>query len=628
MMMNSQEYIFDAEFDGLNPTKIHVLSVGTLNKGILDSTNNYDRMRKFFLNKEITIIGHNIIRYDIVFIEKILNIKVQCKIIDTLPLAWYLDFEYKEHGLEKYGERYGIEKPKIDDWNNLTYKEYKHRCERDVQINIELWKDFKTRLNKLYEGDYQRLIGYLNFKMYCAMLQERSRWKLDIEKCKKGLEELTKEKEEKINALASVMPRIPIKRKRSKPKKPYKADGSVSAIGEKWFNLLGENNLPEDYDGVVEEVSGYNEPNPGSSDQIKKWLYSLVWKPETFKFVRNKETNEVKQIPQINLPRGQGICRSIKKLYDKEPNLELLDGLSVISHRITLLNGFLRAFDEEGYVVAGIQGLTNTLRFKHAVCVNLPGVDKLYGELIRGCLIASDDEHELCGSDMASLEDRTKQHYLWRFDKEYVKDMCEPGYCSHVDIAVQAGWLTKEEEERHKTGKFIDEEDKLHIKSKRKDAKPVNYGATYNQQPKGLARTSGMSLKQAKELYEVYWKRNWAVKAVAKSTKTKNELGSMWLYNPVSKLWYSLRSEGDKFSTLNQGTGAYCFDTWVKHILSKREQLTGSFHDEVILHIKKGYRKEAEQLLRWAIRETNKELRLNRELDIDVQFGECYADIH
>jgi hypothetical protein len=36
---------------------------------------------------------------------------------------------------------------------------------------------------------------------------------------------------------------------------------------------------------------------------------------------------------------------------------------------------------------------------------------------------------------------------------------------------------------------------------------------------------------------------------------------TMWLYNPVSKFWYSAIYK-DIFSTLNQGTGVYCFDTW------------------------------------------------------------------
>lgn len=624
--LNVPEYIFDLEGDGLKPTKIYVLSVGN-EGGILDSTNDYDRMRKFFLNKDITIIGHNIIRFDIpVMVEKLLGIKVQCKVVDTLILSWYLEFDRKEHGLESWGETFGIEKPKIDDWHNLKYEDYRHRCQRDVEINTKLWIHLKSKLNKLYEGDYQRLIDYLNFKMHMARMKEEARWKLDVKRCERGIKELEELEQEKVTTLASVMPKVAKKQIKRRPKKPYKQDGSLSAIGEKWFNLLAEMELPEDPQ-EVEVISSYEEPNPGSHQQIKDWLYSLGWKPETFKYVRNKETNEVKKIPQINLQFGQGVCQSIKKLFKKEPNLELLDGLGVIRHRLSILKGFLREVDEEGYVQAKIAGITNTMRFRHAVCVNLPGVDKPYGELIRGCLIA-DEGYELCGSDMASLEERTKHHYLWRFDKQYVKEMMEPGYCAHVDIAVQAGWLTKEEEERHKLGNFLNEEDKAHIKAERKKAKPVNYGATYNQQPKGLARETGMPLKQAQQLYNVYWKRNWAIKAVAKSTKVKTEFGTMWLYNPVSKLWYELRNDGDRFSTLNQSTGDYCFTTWIKYVTMKLNRLTATFHDEGVWQIKKGYRKECEEVLRWAIKQANKELKLNRGLDIDVQFSDTYAGVH
>ena len=67
---------------------------------------------------------------------------------------------------------------------------------------------------------------------------------------------------------------------------------------------------------------------------------------------------------------------------------------------------------------------------------------------------------------------------------------------------------------------------------------------------------------------------------------------------------------------------------WIKNFREIRPELTGQMHDEVILTLKKGYRTECEQLLRDAIRRTNKQLKLNRELDIDVQFGSTYAKIH
>lgn len=72
-----------------------------------------------------------------------------------------------------------------------------------------------------------------------------------------------------------------------------KKDGSLSVAGEKWMTLIRGCNLKEDYDGVIEEIIGYEESNPNSVKQKKDWLYSLGWKPQTFKHNRDKATNEV-----------------------------------------------------------------------------------------------------------------------------------------------------------------------------------------------------------------------------------------------------------------------------------------------------------------------------------------------
>lgn len=162
----------------------------------------------------------------------------------------------------------------------------------------------------------------------------------------------------------------------------------------------------------------------------------------------------------------------------------------------------------------------------------------------------------------------------------------------------------------------------------RKIGKSVNYSCIYGAGGPTVARSAGVPKKDGTALVEAYWKRNWSVKAIPRTIKVKKEFGSMWLLNPVSKLWYSLRTEKDIFSTLNQGTGVWCFDSWIKYVLEKRPQLTGQFHDELILTIKKGHREECEKLLKWAIHKVNQDLKLNRDLDVDIQFGDCYANIH
>lgn len=618
--------VFDAETDGLVSTKIHCLCANVEGKEL--STTNYERMKQFLTTYDI-LIGHNIQRFDIPQLEKVLGITIKAKLVDTLALSWYLEPKRVKHGLEFWGEEFGVAKPVITDWENQTIEDYLHRCGEDVKINTKLWDRFWKHLLRIYgtEEKAWKLIDYLEFKLDCAREQERSKWKIDLPFTQEKFEELTIAKEIKTAELGEAMPMVDVTAKRTKPAKPFKKDGTLSAAGTRWKELLERNNLPPTYSGVVEEVTGSKKPNPNSPDQIKSWLYSLGWVPATHKFDRNKKTGVTKNIPQISLPHGGGICESIKILYEKEPSLELLDGLAVISHRISILKGFLANVDDDGCIKAEIQGFTNTLRFKHKVAVNLPGIDKPYGKYIRGCLIAPEG-YELCGSDQAALEDRTKQHFMWEYDPDYVRKQMAPGYCPHIDIASLAKYVTPEEEERHRTKSFLNDEDKKHILSMRKKAKPVNYGGVYGQMPEGLSRSSGMPLADAERLHRIYWERNWSVKSIAEAQVVKTVAGQKWLFNPVSELWYSLRKEKDRFSTLNQGTGTYCFDMWVMEIRRRRPQLTAQFHDEIVLCVKKGCRDQAVKLLKEAVQAVNNQLKLNRELDVDVQFGNKYSEIH
>jgi hypothetical protein len=139
-----------------------------------------------------------------------------------------------------------------------------------------------------------------------------------------------------------------------------------------------------------------------------------------------------------------------------------------------------------------------------------------------------------------------------------------------------------------------------------------------------------MSEQEAEKLLKAFWKINWAVLEVAANAKKKTVNGQMWVRNPVNKYWYSLRHDKDVWSTLNQGTGAYCFDQWVAHYLSRRPNIIGQFHDESInsLPDTEGEKQEHEEVLQWAIEKVNQKLQLNVDLGVDVQFGYRYSDIH
>ena len=600
------EYVFDIEADGIDATKIHCMIANgeEVDKSFFENLTNND-----------VLVGHNIIRYDIKVLEELLNIKIKAQLIDTLALSWYLFPTINRHGLEQWGERLNIEKPVITDWENLTREEYIHRCKEDVKINTKLWGLQKSLLIKIYEGDYQPLVRYLSFKMRVSMLQEVSKWKLDVDKANTLLNELELKNEQAINELSKVMPTVPKIALRKRPKLPYRQDGSLSVAGERWKVLAEDNGFTIEYDHEIEEVVGQEEPNPTSSKQIKDWLFTLGWKPMTFNFVDDRE------IPQVKTKDGE-LCKSIKKLSDLHPEVLVLDSMAVVKHRIGLVKGLLKN-EQNGFVQACIQGLTNTLRFKHAVCVNLPSARKPYGLEIRGLLTAKTDNTELCGSDMCSLEDRVKQHYMWEHDEEYVKEMSKPDFDPHLDLALSAKAITQQEMQDYKNGNKLDR-----ISQLRYNYKGGNYALQYGAGIKTLAKQLGITMKEAKVISEAYWERNWSVKAIADSMVTKEVEGSTWQFNPVSKLWYSLRSDKDKFSTLCQGTGTYLFDMWVGFILKEREQLTANFHDEIILEVKKGNRDKCVKLLENSIKKVNRMLKLNRELQVDVQFGNNYSEIH
>lgn len=174
------------------------------------------------------------------------------------------------------------------------------------------------------------------------------------------------------------------------------------------------------------------------------------------------------------------------------------------------------------------------------------------------------------------------------------------------------------------------EQDKLFkkIKVERHKGKTTVYSATYGVGKEKLARELGTSEKEAKSLLDAFWQRNWAIREVAKNLKTKTINDQTWVYNPLSGFWLSLRYDKDRWSTLNQSSGVYCFDTWVYYVLSKLPNIKGQMHDEIILEVEKGQREEVSKILNWAIDKTNEKLNLNIKLGISIQYGDNYSQIH
>ena len=150
----------------------------------------------------------------------------------------------------------------------------------------------------------------------------------------------------------------------------------------------------------------------------------------------------------------------------------------------------------------------------------------------------------------------------------------------------------------------------------------------YGVGPQTLSRQTGLPQKQCKKLIEAYWDRNLAVSKAVDSFSVKNLYGGYWVKNPVSGFWHSLRAEKDKFSTVNQSTGVYLFHKWIAALNKRDIYPIAQFHDEVIVETNERTKDLVRQGMREAIKDVNNEVKLNVALDIDVQIGYNYSEIH
>lgn len=430
--------LFDLEADNLLPdvSVIHCLSYQRYGQERVTLLTK-EEIADFIENADV-LIGHSIILYDLPVLLKIYGIEPKdgCLIIDTLAFSWYLKPMVRVHGLESYGEELELPKIEIKNWKARPIEEYILRCERDVDINMRVFLEQYEYILEIYEGVFPyKLVGYLMFKMQCLADQEYVGLRLDVESCKAYLAQAEEEYRIKEVELIAVMPVENAKIIKSIPKVMYKQDGDLSANGEKWFDYLDAHNLPFDTKVVRDP------PNPGSHTQLKKWLVSIDWKPQTFKI--SKSTG--KRLPQVSRPYGKGLCKSIIKLYPLYPELKALEGFYMIKHRVGLFKSFLEN-ERDGRVTAGAHGFTNTLRLGHKKPIaNLPKPSVPWGKKVRGVLIA-DDGQELLGDDISGLESATADHYIYFFDPKYVEEKRTPGFDPHTDLGVLANLITPDEE--------------------------------------------------------------------------------------------------------------------------------------------------------------------------------------
>ena len=162
----------------------------------------------------------------------------------------------------------------------------------------------------------------------------------------------------------------------------------------------------------------------------------------------------------------------------------------------------------------------------------------------------------------------------------------------------------------------------------------------YGAGAKTVARTAKVSLDVGQQIVEGYRMMNWSIDVIASNTSIKKTSFGDFQLNPINKMYYPLKTAKDRFSTLIQGSGSYVLDLWLMFIFKRlklamdagklqfKPKLLATFHDECIFECHKDDEDFMQVLMKDAIADVNKALKLNVDLDCDVKTGSNYSEIH
>jgi DNA polymerase-1 len=359
------------------------------------------------LQKADTLIGHNIIGYDIPLAKKILGIDLSDKkIIDTLVLSrLFKPTREGGHSLEKWGYRLGgPQKIEHEDWTQFS-PEMLERCVVDVKITKTLFNALKKEA--------------LGFSKECISLeQETTRiltdqyqngFLFDDQKAMSLTAELTQKLNETVEIVHKTFKPIETIQK---IQKVYTKTGGISKMGLIYGGTKKVRLTDEEYDTLkngapVVERKLIEEFNLGSRQQIGDRLQEFGWKPQKFTptgrpIVDESTLKEITHIPEAKLIADYLLYQ--KRLAQVHSWIDFVDSKDNRVHGSVLCTG----------------AITGRMAHINPNMAQVPAVYSPFGNDCRSCWTVPEG-YKLVGVDASGLELRMLAHYM--ADEEYVNEI-------------------------------------------------------------------------------------------------------------------------------------------------------------------------------------------------------------
>jgi len=395
-MQKISNIVFDIETDDLDATKVWCIVAkevdgNTYKFGPDELEDGLDLLRS-----ANTLIGHNIIGFDLPVLKKLFNFTYSGKIIDTLVMSrLYNPIRENGHSLKTWGYRLGVPKQEQPEFDNYTPQMLDY-CVQDVVLNEAVYKFLQKEGIGFSKQSFD--LEQLTAAIMCE--QEKTGFYFDSKQAMTLLAEL----KQKMADVEDIV------QKTFKPKwvddklvTPYiKKDGELSKRGltdDEYATILTSNNHEPFMRKKLVEF------NLGSRKQIGEYLIDFGWKPVRF------------------TPTGQPIVDegTLKKI-EHITEAKLIANFLLYQKRIAQVSSWIDELKDDRVHGRVIPNGTITGRMTHRGpnMAQVPNIHSPYGKECRSCWTVPEG-YKLVGIDASGLELRMLAHYM--NDIDYIEEV-------------------------------------------------------------------------------------------------------------------------------------------------------------------------------------------------------------
>ena len=609
--------VIDIEANGLydEATEIFVISTMDVMTGEIISYSDHDPSIENLneahapLLAAEKLIGHNLLRYDLPVISKLLGWEFSLdKVFDTLIISrlnWFpRKTTYGRHSLKAWGiflKENKLDFKEFDKYSKsmLTY------CEQDVAVTKKVYDVLLKEIRSISRESETKLVQYLDaIKLehslsYWSNKQVINGWRINQEAMenlitKIGIEinEIEGEVEPQLGTMEVLIDK--------EPKTPrYTKNGH--------FTVATARMLSEEREEYIDTSDALKEKPPiapgetfqrkqivearlGNQEHLKTFLYSIGWEPNDWNWKKvNGEFTKVS--PKLT-------TKSLKALGNIG---EKIDMYFTLRARKSVLEGWRECIQNERLYGDVIDLGAASGRQTHKAIANIPSPKAKYGAEIRELLVCPEDR-TLISADGASYQARIMAHFVK--DQEFTNEIL---------------------------GGDIHQKNADAIGCSRDLAKPFFFAWAFGAGGGKLGRILGVESKQGSAAKEKFLARWPQLATLTERVQRSAERGYIKgldgrrIYTPEAYKSFNYLIQGSE-AILMKATIVKINEMFKEECLDAKQLLF--YHDECTWEIKPDNVEKATEIIAYCFKEAPKKYGVTIMEAGDIKTGNNYLEVH